>query len=201
MGETQQKEPSAEAAPSSEQTVRRWRKAFYSIYLAFTVLAGLWALLSMLSVHCGWRPPSAAAALRGPRIINKGDNPDELRRCHQRLERLLTDLHHKTFTLQARTLKYPKIDPAVEWRNWSKAWRARWRELDRRCRLSELAGSGKSKEIDRMQAIHRVLAELQLGYSGVVDRFVERFADRLRGLRKDLAAVRAMIDQRGARRR
>jgi hypothetical protein len=188
----------------NERTVRRWRKAFYSLYLTFTVLAGLWALLSLLSVHCGWQSMAAlgaAAARRGPRISASADNPHELRDCHRRLERLLTDLHQETFTLQARALKHRKTDPAAEWRNWSKAWRARWRELDRRCRLSELSGSGKSKEIDRMHAIHSVLAELQLGYSGIVDRFVERFADRLRGLRKDLAAVRAMIDQRRARRR
>jgi hypothetical protein len=49
-----------------------------------------------------------------------------------------------------------------------------------------------------MAAIHSTLAELQRSYSGVMDRFIETYSDRLRKLRKDLSEVRALIDRRKA---
>jgi len=177
------------------RTVRRWRKIFTGAYLAFTVAAAGWALLSLLAVHCGYYVPSEP---QGPRIGVAADDPAELRRCHRSLERLLVDLHDTTFSLQARALKYD-IDPATEWRNWSRAWTQRWRQVNHRCRLSE-PGDGPRPILERMRPVHAALAELQLGYSGVVDRFIERYADRLRQLRSELRTIRALIDRQRKRR-
>jgi len=149
--------------------------------------------VSLLAVAFGGArlPP-----VKGPRIDESGARPDEIRACHRDLERLLTDLHHETFAIQAKALRYD-TDPATEWRNWSDSWDGRWRTLDWRCRLSELTGRG-IPAIDRMAAIHSTLAELQRSYSGVMDRFIETYSDRLRKLRKDLSEVRALIDRRKA---
>ncbi|MFH1130039.1 MAG: hypothetical protein V1754_01810, partial [Pseudomonadota bacterium] len=95
----------------------------------------------------------------------------------------------------AIALKYD-TDPATEWRNWSGGWRFRWRALNRRCRLNQLAGAGVSEEIDKMYEIHSSLAELQLSYTDVMDRFVEQYVERLQKLRLELKEVRSMIDRR-----
>lgn len=156
----------------------------------FTFGAVVLTAVSVLAVTFGGE---ALPPVKGPRIGAQGDTPDEIRACHRDLERLLTDLHKETFFIQAKALRFD-TDPATEWRNWSEAWRGRWRTLDWRCRLSELSGRGKPA-IDRMAAIHSTLAELQLSYSGVMDRFIETYSDRLRRLRKDLSEIRSMIDR------
>ncbi len=178
-------------------SVRRWRNAFLGVYVVFTVLASALTLVSILAVHLGW---TQRVVIKGPRIAPSGDKAPELRVCHTRLAELLADLHRKTFELQAKALKF-RTDPAVEWRNWSKAWRGRWQTLDYRCRLAELSGTGASVELDRMKTIHGALAELQLSYNDVVTRFVERYAHRLRDLREALDSVRSLIERRATRRR
>jgi hypothetical protein len=155
----------------------------------FTFGAVVLTAVSVLAVTFGDPLPP----VKGVRIGEQGDNPDEIRACHHELERLLTDLHNETFAIQTKALRFD-TDPATEWRNWSEAWRGRWRNLDWRCRLSQLSGRGKPV-FDRMAAIHSTLAELQRSYSGVMDRFIDTYSDRLRRLRKDLSEVRSMIDR------
>jgi hypothetical protein len=180
-------------ADSSEKTVRLWRRIFLGLYLTFTLGVCLLAFLSILAYQLGAHEPPVK---RGRRIMASADNPKELRDCHKRLERLATELHKETFTLQIKALKFKRNDPATEWRNWSTGWKHRWRRLNYRCRLSELSGQGISTEIDKMAAIHRSLDDLQLSYSGVVNTFVERYVDRLRRLRSELTGVRGLIDRR-----
>jgi hypothetical protein len=166
------------------------------IYVIFTGSATTLVLASIAAVHCGIEP----APVDGPQISARGDNPQELRRCQRDLARLLSDLHHETFQLQRTALKYD-IDPATEWHAWSRGWRYRWRALDRRCRLSELESSQDSPAIGKMYRIHSAMAELQLSYTGVMDRFVEKYVQRLRNLRRELGAVRDMIDRQPPRAR
>lgn len=177
---------------TTSRTVRRWRRIFLGLYLAFTVGAALLGFFSILAYQLG---ANRLPVHTGRQISARANNPWELRDCHQRLERLATDLHKETFTLQSQALKF-ETDPAVEWRNWSVQWQHRWQQLDHRCRLSELSVQGVSAEIDKMAAIHRSLDELQLSYSGVVNTFVERYVERLRTLRSELTQVRGMIDRR-----
>jgi hypothetical protein len=179
----------------ADPTVRRWKRILLGIYLLFTGVAVIWAFASLVAFNCGGH----AVPVKGPRISPAADNPKELRACHKKLERLLTDLHEETFALQANALRY-RTDPAAEWRNWSEAWKLRWQALRWRCRLDELGGSGVSPAIDQMAAIHAALEELRLSYTGLVDTFIERYTERLQNLRKDLAAVRTTIDRRHARR-
>lgn len=181
-----------EVRDNAEKTLRRWRWTFIAIYLVFTSVAVLWPGASIVAFHCGLQ--QQAAQLDGPRISFNASDPRELRNCQQKLEQLLTDLHRETFTLQARALRFEE-NPAAEWRNWSRAWRQRWRVLGRRCRLGELAGSGVSPAIDRMADIHKHLRQLQISYTGVMDQFVERYAERLNRLKQQLAKVRSMIDR------
>jgi hypothetical protein len=188
-------DPEHQLDPSSqERTIRRWKRAFFGIYLAFTMSAAGLAFFSVLAVHCGWQPPPAA----GPQISTNADNPAELRTCHRDLDRLLRDLHKEAFTVQARALRFD-TNPATEWRDWSKQWQLRWRTLAWRCRFRELAGQGVSPAIDQMAAVHTALDELHLGYSSQVDRFVDAYVQRLRKLSKELGEVRATIDQRSRR--
>ena len=186
--------PSSSSPPSpqspEQRTIRRWRRAFLAIYLVFTFGAVVLTGVSVLAVTFGGAP---LPPVKGPRIDERGAKPDEIRACHRSLERLLTDLHHETFAIQAKALRYD-TDPATEWRNWSQAWNGRWRTLDWRCRFSELSGRGMPA-IDRMAAIHSTLAELERSYSGVMDRFIETYSDRLRKLRRDLSELRSMIDR------
>lgn len=182
----------AEVAPQDDRTVRAWRRLFIGVYLVFTAGATLVALLSILAVHCGYRTP---AKIKGARISADADKPEELRSCHKELVGLLGELHSKTFALQADALKY-RTEPVTEWRNWSASWRHRWEAVGVRCRLSELAGAGVSQPIDRMETVHAALAELQLAYNDVAERFIDGYVERLRQLRADLAAVRQMIDSR-----
>ncbi len=84
-------------ADSSEKTVRLWRRIFLGLYLAFTLGACLLAFLSILAYQLGAHEPPVK---RGRRIMASADNPKELRDCHKRLERLATELHKETFTLQ-----------------------------------------------------------------------------------------------------
>jgi hypothetical protein len=181
-----------QTAPSpQERTVRRWKRAFFGIYLAFTFAAAALAFFSVLSVHCGWHSTPPA----GPQISPGADRPEELRTCHRDLDRLLRDLHKEAFTVQARALRFD-TNPATEWRDWSKQWQLRWRTIAWRCRFRELAGQGMSPAIDQMAAVHTALDELHLGYSGQVDRFVDAYVQRLRKLSKELGEVRATIDRR-----
>lgn len=194
MAEVPERTEGGERSEVVERKVRIWRRAFFGVYLLITGTACVWTLISILMVHCGYADDDRVKPA-GPRISPQGDVPDELRQCHKKLARLLADLHKETFVLQAKALKY-KIDPAVEWRNWSKAWRRRWKVLDHRCRLSELGGRGTSPEVDGMRDIHAALEELQVSYTGVMDRFVERYSHRLRRLSKKLRMVRDSIERR-----
>jgi len=177
-----------------ERTVRRWRHLFTGIYLVITVGAVLWVLLSILALHCGHYRP----ALAGPKIGARADDPKELRRCQRDVERLLVDLNEETFKLQGRALRY-EFDPDAEWRNWSYAWRHRWQAVARRCRLGE--GEVGSPELEELESVHAVLAELELSYGEVIERFVERHLHRIRQLRGQLERVQEMIDRRERRRR
>ncbi len=174
-----------------ERTVRRWKRAGFGIYLAFTFAAVIVTFFSVLGVHCGWHAPPPS----GPQIDPNANNPAELRTCHRDLDRLLRDLHKEAFTVQARALRFD-TNPATECRNWSKQWQLRWRTVAWRCRFRELAGQGVSPAIDQMAAVHAALDELHLGYTGQVDRFVETYVQRLRKLSKELGEVRATIDRR-----
>ena len=174
--------------------IARWRRVFFGLYLVFVVGSTLVVFFSILTVHAGVYD----VPVTGKRIDEGGDNPDQLRRCHQRLARLLTDLHKETFTLLASAQKF-ETDPATEWTNWSRNWRHRWKLLDHRCRLSELAGQGVSPEIDKMANVHAALDELHISYTGVVNTFADRYVDRLRKLKDEVATVRAMIDRRRRR--
>jgi hypothetical protein len=184
----------AEAAQQDDRTVRNWRRLFTGFYLFFTVGATLCALLSILSVHCGLRRPERIA---GDRISDTANKPEELRSCHRQLEALLAELHEASFSLQTEALKY-KMEPVVEWRNWSESWRHRWEAVGVRCRLRELAGAGVSPALNRMEGVHAELAELQLAYSDVAERFVDGYVERLRRLRADLTEVRGLIDSQRA---
>lgn len=183
-------DPARETDPSEERTVRRWRRAFFGIYLAFTFAAVVLTFFSVLAVQCGWHTPLPT----GPQIDPNGNNPAELRTCHRDLDRLLRDLHKEAFTVQARALRFD-TNPATEWRDWSRQWQLRWRTIAWRCRFRELAGQGTSPAIDRMAAVHSALDELHLAYSGQVDRFIEAYVQRLRKLSKELGEVRATIDR------
>jgi hypothetical protein len=172
---------------TAEQIIRRWKRIFLGIYLSFTVVVCLLTLLSILVVHCGGRP----APLTGPRITERA-KPDEIRSCHRDLERLATDLHRETFSIQAKALRY-ETDPATEWRNWSGAWQNSWRSLGWRCRLQD--DQGGNPALEKMASIHGALRDLQHSYSGVMDRFMESYAQRLRRVRRELTDVRTMIDR------
>lgn len=180
--------------PRAARTVQRWRRAFLGLYLAFTLGAVLVAFFSVLAVHCGGH----AAGMRGPRIREDGSDAKELRACQADLDRLLRDLHHEAFTVQARALRFD-TDPATEWQNWSAAWRKRWQVLDYRCRLQELSGRTATPEIEKMASVHRALDELQFAYGGLVSRFAGTYVERLRGLRDQLEDIRKMIDRRRPR--
>jgi hypothetical protein len=181
------------SADPIERAARRWKRAFFGIYLAFVFAAVTLTFFSVLAVHCGWRP----VPLHGRQISANGHNRAELRECHRDLQKLLSDLHREAFTVQARALRFD-TNPAAEWRNWSAAWQLRWRTLDWRCRFRELAGSDRP-EIAKMAAIHGALDELHHAYSGQVDRFIETYVQRLRRMSRELADVRAMIDRRPKR--
>lgn len=165
----------------------------WGVYILVTAVATIWSFISVLAVHCdfGTKRPH----LRGPRIHVSAQDVQDLRRCHQRVEKLLLELHRESYELQARALKY-KIDPASEWRNWSEAWRGRWRVVDWRCRLGELGGKGVSAELDQLYEVHRALDGLQMAYSGVMDRFVEQHSRRLRALHAKLRKIRDAIEGR-----
>lgn len=152
-------------------------------------------LSSLLAVQCGlYRVP----VMRGQQIGRDAQNPKELRDCHHRLSALLVDLNRETFTLLGRAQRFA-TEPAAEWQNWSRDWRHRWKVLDYRCRLSEPSSRTASPEIDKMAHIHAALDELHISYTGVVSNFAERYVDRLRALKKEVDAVRAMIDRRRRR--
>lgn len=184
------------AAPGP--AARLGRKILLWSYVTFTGLIALWTLLSVVQVHAGFHKPKLH--FKGPKISPRADKPKELRRCHRDVERLLRELHDQTFALQAKALKYD-INPATEWRNWAQAWRMRWSLVDSRCRLRELSGSGTSKEIDALYGVHDALSELQLSYTDVMDRFVERFARRLREQQRRLERVNKQIESRVKRQR
>ncbi|MCB9558338.1 MAG: hypothetical protein H6707_19645 [Deltaproteobacteria bacterium] len=179
------------AARAEKRAVKVWRRVFTGIYLSVTIAAILWTAASLFAFHAGYYRPVVVGKKR---ISAAADRPDELRSCHTRIDRLLSDLHHKAFSLQARALKY-EIHPASEWRNWSQGWKHRWRTVAFRCRLQELAGEKAHPLISRLAEVHDSLAELHLSYSGVVNRFVERYTERLAALRSELQAIRAAIDR------
>lgn len=179
----------------AERIVARWRKVFLGVYLVFVVGAVLITFVSVLGFHLG----AYKVPIKGTQISPRADKPMELRACHSRLSRLMTSLHKETFSLLARSQRF-ETQPAKAWEDWSRDWRHRWAVLDHYCRLSELAGTGVSPEIDKMARIHQALDELHISYTGVVNNFAERYVDRLRTLRDEVASVRAMIDRRGKRR-
>lgn len=186
--------PTETPTQQAERIIRRWRRLFLGVYLAFVVAAALVTFVSVVSVHAGvYEVP-----VTGTRIDPKANNPRDLRWCEKRLSRLLTGLHRETFTLLARTQRFD-THPATEWDNWSRDWRHRWKVLGYRCRLSELAGQGVAPEIDKMANVHAALDELHISYTGVVQNYADRYVDRLRKLMEEVAEVRTMIDRRRRR--
>ena len=146
---------------------------------------------SVLAVHCGlYRVP-----VKGRQISANTPKIKELRRCHRKLERLMTDLHNETFGLQARALNFD-MNPAAEWLNWSKSWRHQWRSINWKCRLEELSSNSKYPEMAKMSSIHQELDELHFSSTEIVSSFIERYADRLRDLRADLTSVNSIIELR-----
>lgn len=164
--------------------------------LGVTAVAFIWSFISVLSVHCGFSRDEPV--FRGQQIKASLDDPGELRRCHRDVAKLLERLHKESYELQARALKY-KIDPAVEWRSWSRAWRRRWKVVGHRCRLSELGGKGKSAVVDKLHDVHQELDKLQHAYDGVIDRYIKHHARRLKRLRGTLRAIRDTIERRKAK--
>jgi hypothetical protein len=183
-----------EQAEKARRIISRWRKLFLGIYLVFVVVSVLVTFFSVLAFHLGVHQ----VPIKGTRISATADDPKELRACHRRLSRLMTDLHKEAFSLLAHSQRF-ETHPARAWENWSRDWHHRWRVLDHHCRLSELSGRGVSPEIDKMARIHQALDELHISYTGVVNNFAERYVDRLRTLREEVASVRAMIDRRKRR--
>jgi hypothetical protein len=179
--------PQPEAAAKK---IRRWRKIFLGIYIAFTSSAIVLTFLSILVYHWGGRP----FPVHGPQISFHGNNPEELRSCLNDLNRLLSDLHKETFTVQARALRFD-TDPETEWRNWSADWKLRWQSLRWRCRLEQQSDESTTPIIKRMAKIHLDLEELQFSYGGVVDKFVNRYIERLRNMRSELSSIHALIDR------
>lgn len=171
--------------------IRRWKRIFLGIYLAFTCSVSLLALLSIVAVHCG----AYHIPIKGERIGITADDPKQLGDCHRKLKRLMTDLHRQTVHLQAKALRFD-VDPSVEWSKWSDGWRNRWRVINWRCRLSDLSGQEDKPEINNMASIHMALDELQLSYTGVMNTFVDRNKNRLHKLQDDFANVRKMIERR-----
>ena len=166
------------------------RRVFLALYVAFISAFGIWSLVSVLAVHLGLHKDELHFS--GPLISAQADNPAELLRCHKDLDQLLGELHQETFSIQAKALKF-NFDPAAEWRNWSPGWIRRWKIVGRRCRLSDLRGRGVHHAIDALADIHGALEELQLSYTGVMDRFVENYSERLRTLKHKLGVIPAMI--------
>lgn len=176
-----------------QRKVRRWRRLFQSVYFALTIALCVWTLASLLAVRLGLRAPEVK--LHRPMIHASGADPAELRSCANEVDALLTDLFNETSSLAGTAIKY-KVPPNVEWKDWAAAWRHRWNRTDRRCRLSEVGGTGAVPELDILRQVHEELDQLELGYGEVVDRFLDRFVERLRRLRAEIAHARELIERR-----
>lgn len=178
--------------PVSSTTPRRWRKAFFYLYLAITSIVCAWLAISIIAVQFGLTqlPPA-----KTPQIHPALDNPIELLRCKRQLDSLLADLHNETFRIQLDALKY-KTDPEAEWHNWSESWRLRWRATNHYCRFSELGGTGIRLEIDEMDRVHEELSEMQLAYTDVMEQVITRHVTRLRRLRNKLSTIEQTIEER-----
>lgn len=174
-----------------EQTVRLWKRLMMRLYLAFTAAIALWTLASLTAANFGGQPVSQ----KGWRIQASASEPKELRKCLKFLDRLLNDYQKESLTLHHNALKY-KIDPRVEWRNWSQRWKTEWHKLEWRCRFNDLPGSGVSPAIDEMAEIHLALNQLQASTSTVITTYVEQHVERLRALRHKMTAIRTRIDRR-----
>jgi len=180
----------SDTSDRAAKTERRWRRVFLGLYLTITTAACVVAFFSVLAVHCGGRPLAA----QGPRIHADARDPRELRACQADLERLLRELHLEAVSVQGKALTLD-TDLVAEWRAWSGDWQTRWRAVDYRCRLHELAGRGVAPEIDKMAEIHSDLDELQFAYAALVGKFAGTYTDRLRRLRNELREVRQLIDR------
>lgn len=180
----------AAAGDHEPACVRRWRIGVQAAHLAGTIALCAWVVASVVATHAGAYESRPAAS--EPRISSSADNPEELSDCQIRLQRLLNELHQEAFTLQARAVRFG-FDPAGEWANWTEAWRWRWQLVAHRCRLDELANQGVSPALDLLAEVHRALSELQVSYTEVVDRFVDRYLERLRHLNQQLTRARALI--------
>ena len=178
------------------RAARIGRKMGWGVSLGITAVASVWSFISVLAVHCGFSGEKPVVV--GWRITPSADKPAELRRCHRYVAGLLRDLHKESYDLQARSLKFD-IDTAAEWRNWSAAWGRRWTAVGRRCRLKELSGTGKSPTIDAPNDVHQELDRLRHAYDGVMARYVEHHARRLKRLRRTLTSIRNTIDRRSHR--
>lgn len=172
-------------------SIRRWRQGGQVVHLVGTIALCLWMVASVIATHAGAYEGQPAAS--GPRISSSTNKPEELSDCQTRLQRLLTDLHQEAFTLQARALRF-RFDPSNEWANWTAAWRWRRQIVAYHCRLDEEGEQGVSPAHGLLAEVHRALGELQVSYSETVDRFVDRYLDRLRHLNDQLARARALID-------
>ncbi|MBK8480510.1 MAG: hypothetical protein IPL40_04975 [Proteobacteria bacterium] len=180
----------AAGAGAEPRCVRRWRVGTQVVHLVATVALCLWVAASVVATHAGAYENKPAVS--APRISSRADNPEELIDCQRRLQGLLTELHQEAFALQARAVRFG-FDPGGEWANWTEGWRWRWQLVAHRCRLEELANRGVSPAIDLLAEVHRALDELQLSYSDVVYRFIDRYLERLRHLNQQLTRARSLI--------
>ena len=166
------------------------------VYLVFTLAIVAWTTASLVVANFGDRRGEP----KGPRIRASANNPKELRKCLEILKRLLDDFEKEPLTLQGRALKYD-MNPAAEWRNWSKRWKMRGVKLDWRCRLNELSGTDTNKVIDKMADVHLALNDLHTSTTSMVGEYMDHYVKRLRTLRKKMSAVRTMVDRQDPRKR
>jgi hypothetical protein len=167
---------------------RAGKRIFLILYIVIAAGTTLWAAASVFAYHVGLTEDARLTSSREPKEV-------DLMACHRDVSGLLADLHARA-KQQAAGLPPQKNghgNVTRNWRAWSRAWRSRWIDVGKHCRLGS---PGISPELDGLHDVHRQLDQLHLSYTNVISRFVGPFSERLRTLAKVLDATRAAIEKK-----
>jgi hypothetical protein len=164
-----------------------------TVYLA---VAGAGSLLLIASiVRSLFYAP--AVELRGPRVSADDPNPSALVECNRDVRGLLFDLGTASAGLMAGPATGDDAEPlGVRWERFSREWRARWDQVDARCRFAELAGTDLGLAYDRMAGVHGDLPAMRLKYQSLLVSFDEEQADELARMRRALDLSLAALEKR-----
>jgi hypothetical protein len=168
-----------DVAPRREKPSRSQRYRYALLAGLIAVGAALGVLVSasiVIDLFATGRKEARREALAAP----------ELAACHADVRLLLERLAREAARLELLPLEGRPGDLVTTWDGFAGSWDTAWREIDTRCRFSQLADRGLGTAYDRMAWVHRSLPSTKKKYAEKMARFSRDLAGEVAQMRRAL---------------